>query len=264
VKRVGRELGVRYVLEGSVRKGGDRLRITAQLIDADTGMHLWADSFEGSLEDIFELQDKVASSVAGAIEPALRAAEIARSADRPTTDLTAHDLYLRANAMYVASAGRIPKALRLMEQAIARDPYYGAALTGAAVCCVRLRVDYRSEDREADARKGIDFARRALEVAGDDPGILANAASALSFFGEDIGAMMALVDRALTLNPNFARGWHVSGTLRLFAGYPDIAIQHFETALRLSPRARIGTTLSQMAWRISSAAVSTRRSPNCC
>jgi TolB-like protein/class 3 adenylate cyclase len=128
VKQVGRELGVRYVLEGSVRKAAGRVRITAQLIDATTGTHLWADRFDGSLEDVFELQDKVASSVAGVIEPALQAAETARSATRPTTDLTAYDLYLRAYAMVWSAARQIPEALRLMEQAIARDPHYGPAL----------------------------------------------------------------------------------------------------------------------------------------
>jgi adenylate cyclase len=135
VKQVGRELGVRYVLEGSVRKGGNRVRITGQLIDAATGAHLWADRFDGSLEDVFELQDKVASSVAGVIEPALQAAETARSAGRPTTDLTAYDLYLRAYAIYLSSAREIPEALCLMEQAIARDPNYGPALAWAAQCC---------------------------------------------------------------------------------------------------------------------------------
>ena len=128
VKRVGRELGVRYVLEGSVRKGGSRVRITAQLIDALTGGHLWADRFEGSLEDVFALQDKVASSVSGVIEPALQAAETARSSRRPTADLTAYDLYLRAYAMVWSSSRQIPEALRLMEEAIARDPSYGPAL----------------------------------------------------------------------------------------------------------------------------------------
>ena len=131
-----------------------------------------------------------------------------------------------------------------MEQAIARDPRYGPALAWAAYCCHRLLVDDRSEDREADRVKGADFARRALEVAGDDPGILANAAQALASFGEDIGAMMALVDRALALNPNYARGWLLSGSLRLWAGQPDIAIEHLETALRLSPRARVGSSMS--------------------
>ena len=244
VKQVGRELGVRYVLEGSVRKGGNRVRITGQLIDAATGTHLWADRFDGSLEDIFELQDKVASSVAGVIEPALQAAETALSANRPTADLTAYDLYLRAYAMVLSSTRQTPEALRLLEQAIERDPHYGPALAWAAFCCHRLLLDDRSEDPGADCLKGADFARRALEAAGDDPGVLANAAFALAYFGEDLGAMMALVDRALALNPNYARGWHLSGVLRLWAGQPDVAIEHIDAALRLSPRARVGSSLS--------------------
>jgi TolB-like protein/class 3 adenylate cyclase/predicted ATPase len=243
VKRVGRELGVRYVLEGSVRKSGNRVRINAQLIDAGTGAHLWADHFDDLLEDVFDLQDKVASSVAGVIEPALQEAETARSIGRPTDDLTAYDLYLRARAM-VWSARQIPEALGLLEQAIARDPHYGPALAWAAFCCYRLCVDGSGTDPESDSRNGIDFGQRALEVAGDDPEVIVDAALALSYFGEDINAMIALVDRALALNPNFARGWHVGGILRLFAGQPDLAIEHAETALRLSPRARVGTSLS--------------------
>jgi adenylate cyclase len=242
VKRVGRELGVRYVLEGSVRKGGNRVRIAAQLIDALTGTHLWADRFEGSLEDIFALQDRVAISVAGVIEPALQAAEAARSANRPTNDLTAYDLYLRAYPTLWSSARKIPQALRLLEQAIARDPHYGPALAVAALCCFRLLQDDRSEHPEADRRKGADYARRALEVAGDDPGVLANAAYALAYFGEDIGAMVALADRAVALNPNSARSWAVSGYLRLWAGQLEIAMEHHEVAARLSPRAGVGTS----------------------
>src|SRR6516162_1901211 len=154
VKQVGRELGVRYVLEGSVRKAGGRVRITAQLIDAANGAHLWADRFEGSLEDVFELQDKVASTVVGVIEPALQAAETARSASRPTADLTAYDLYLRTYAMVLSSVKQTPEALRLMEQAIAHDPRYGPALAWAALCCYRLHMDGRSEHPEADRVKG--------------------------------------------------------------------------------------------------------------
>src|SRR5271169_6350127 len=246
VKQVGRELGVRYVLEGSVRKAGNRVRITGQLIDAVSGTQLWADRFDGSLEDVFDLQDKVASSVAGVIEPALQAAETARSAGRPTDDLTAYDLYLRAYAMVLSSVRQIPEALRLMEQAIARDPRYAPALAWAAFCCHRLLHDSLSEDPAADRRKGIDFARRALGVTGDDPGVLTNAAQALAYFGEDIGAMMALIDRALALNPNYARGWNISGVVRLWAGLPDIAIEHADASLRLSPRAGIGTSLTLM------------------
>src|SRR6516164_8085509 len=243
VKRVGQELGVRYVLEGSVRRSRNRVRIAAQLIDAGNGAHLWADHFDGLLEDVFDLQDRVASRVAGVIEPALQAAETTRSTGRPTADLTAYDLYLRAHAM-VWSARQIPEALDLLEHAIARDPHYGPALAWAAMCCYRLCVDGSGTDPGGDSRKGFDFAQRALEVAGDDPEVIVNAALALSYFGEDINAMIALVDRALALNPNFARGWHVGGILRLFAGQPDLSIEHAETALRLSPRARVGTSLS--------------------
>src|SRR5262249_40985548 len=150
VKQVGRELGVRYVLEGSVRKAGGRVRITAQLVEATNGAHLWADRFDGSLEDAFDLQDKVAISVAGVIEPALQAAETARSAHRPTNDITAYDLYLRAYAMTLSSAKQVHEALRLLDQAIARDPRYGPALAWAAFCCQRLLFDGRSDNPEAD------------------------------------------------------------------------------------------------------------------
>jgi TolB-like protein/class 3 adenylate cyclase len=238
VKQVGRELGVRYVLEGSVRKAGSRVRITAQLIDAQTGTHLWADRFDGALEDVFDLQDKVASSVAGVIEPALQAAETARSADRPTNDLTAYDLYLRAYAM--AFSSQTTEAIRLLEQAIERDPRYGPALGLAALCWLQLVSDGGSEDPETDNRKGADFARRALQVASDDPGVLGNAAVVLAALGEDIGTMTTLIDRALALNPSFARGWFQSGRIRLMAGQADLAIKHVETSLRLSPRGRIG------------------------
>ena len=243
VKQAGRELGVRCVLEGSVRKAGNRVRIAGQLIDASTGTHLWADRFDGWLEDIFEFQDKVAVSVAGVIEPTLQAAEIRRSSERPTNDLTAYDLYLRAYAMFWSSARHIPEALRLTKQAIARDPHYGPALAWAAYCYVALLHGNRSENREADRRECIDFARRALQVAGDNPGVLTNAAYALAYFSEDIGAMMALVDRALAINPSFARGWYISGIIKLWASQPDAAIEHVETSMRLSPRAPIGPAL---------------------
>ena len=227
-----------------MRKAGGRVRITAQLIDALTGTHLWADRFDGSLEDVFELQDKVAISVAGVIEPALQAAEIGRSAARPTNDSTAYDLYLRAYAIVFASAIQIPEALRLLERALARDPSYGPALAWGAVCLSRLCHDAISEAPEADARKGVDFGKRALQVAGEDPVTLANAAFALAYFGEDIDTMMTLVARALALNPSFARGWHISGRLRWWAGHPEAAIEHIETSLRLSPRAQVGNNFA--------------------
>jgi TolB-like protein len=244
VKQVGRELGVRYVLEGSVRKGGNRVRITGQLIDAVIGTHLWADRFDGSLEDVFDLQDQVAVCVAGVIEPTLQAAEIRRSANRPTNDLTAYDLYLRALAtISPITQERIFEALGLLEQAIALDRRYGPALSWASICHLHLVREGWAGEPKTSRRKARDLARQALEADENDPGILANAAYVLAFFGEDLGAMIGLVDRALVLNPSFALGWHWSGVLRLWAGQPDLAIAHVETSLRLSPRERVGTPL---------------------
>ena len=244
VKRVGRELGVRYVLEGSVRKGGGRVRITAQLIDAETGTHLWADRFDGSLEDVFDLQDKIATSVAGIIEPALQAAESRRAASRPTNDLTAYDLYLRALAsFYPVTRERLVTALGWIGQAIAIDPHYGPALSWAAVCHLRLISDGWAEEPDTNRRKAADLARQALQVGENDPGVLVNAALVLAQFGEDIGAMIGLVDRALALNPSFARGWFRSGLIRVYAGQFDLAIEHLQTSLRLSPRERVGAPL---------------------
>ena len=237
VKQVGRELGVRYVLEGSVRKGGNRVRITAQLIDAVTGTHLWADRFDGSLEDVFELQDEVASSVAGVIEPTLQAVEIRRSSGRPTCDLTAYDLYLRALARPWDREG-IVAALDLLGQAIERDPHYGPALALAARCHQNLHVNGWNADPESTRREGIDLARRALRTAAEYPDVLGHAAWALAYFGEDIDAAIELIDRALALHPSFADGWVISGWLRLWAGQAELAIEHFETSLRLSPHAR--------------------------
>jgi adenylate cyclase len=245
VKQVGRELGVRYVLEGSVRRAGGRVRIAAQLIDALNGAHLWADRFDGSLEDVFHLQDKVASSVAGVIEPTLQAAEMRRSVARPTTDLSAYDLYLRALAtLFPTTKERAFEALGFLEQAIAIDRHYGPALSWATVCHSLVVMNGWAEGVETSRRKTIDLARQALEVAENEPGTLANVAVVLAYFGEDIGAMIGLVDRALALNPSFARGWYRSGVLRVFAGDHDLAIEHIETSLRLSPREHMGQPLS--------------------
>ena len=244
MKQVGRELGVRYVLEGSVRKTGGRVRITAQLIDALSDAHLWADRFDGSLDDIFELQDKVASSVAGVIEPALQAAEIRRSSERPTSDLTAYDLYLRALPVGMSGEknGYI-EALDLLGRSIERDPHYGPSLALAAVCHTAMWVSGWTHDPDASRREGVERARQALRYGGDDACTLARAAYALGHIGEDIDAAIALVDRSLQINPSFAYGWQRSGWLRLWAGNPDLAISHLEAALRLNPRDPSPTTL---------------------
>ena len=242
MKQVGRELGVRYVLEGSVRKAAGRVRITAQLIDALSGAHLWADRFDGSLEEVFELQDRVAISVAGVIEPTLQAAEILRSTERPTSDLTAHDLYLRGiSRFFPVTQQRIGEALDLLEQAIGRDFQFAPALAWAAICHVRLYLDGWTERPELALRKGADFARQALEAAANDPDVIANAVFALAYSGENISAMIALIDDALALNPSLARGWYVSSHVRLLAGELEIAIEHAEASVRLSPRIRRGS-----------------------
>ena len=239
VKKVGRELGVRYVLEGSVRKAGQRVRITSQLIDAVTDAHLWADRFDGSLEEIFELQDKVAVSVAGVIEPTLQAAEILRSSERPTSDLTAYDLFLRAlSHTYTWEKRDIITALDLLRGAVERDAHFGPALALSAVCHYNLHVNGWTDDPELNRRQGVELARQALRAAGEHSGVLGEAANVLAYFGEDIDAAIELIERALAINPSFARGWVIGGWLRLWAGQPELAIKHFETSLRLSPHAR--------------------------
>jgi TolB-like protein/class 3 adenylate cyclase len=237
VKRVGRELGVRYVLEGSVRKTGNRVRITAQLIDALSGTHLWADRFDGSLEDVFELQDQVAISVAGIIEPTLQTTEVRRASERPTQDLTAYDLCLRALVNFPwSSKAQLVEARDLLDRAIALDPRYGSALTWAGVCHLRLCYDGYAEHPEASRREAFSLMERALALTDSDAGVLANAAHVLGVSGEDIGTAMALVDRSVALNPSHARGWYISGFLRVFAGRYDVGIGHLQTSLRLSPR----------------------------
>jgi pentatricopeptide repeat protein len=227
------------------RADSGRVRITAQLIDATTGAHLWADRFDGFLEDIFDVQDKVAVGAAGVIEPTLQAAETRRSAGRPTNDLTAYDLYLRALAHSLSyEKDRVVQALDLLGQAIARDPNYGPALALAAHCHQRLEVMGWTKDPEAARQTSIDFARQALRIGPDDPDVLALAAFALGYFDEDIDVAVGLIDRCLILNPSFARGWHWSALLRVFAGQPDLALEHFETFLRLNPRDRVATYLS--------------------
>jgi TolB-like protein len=247
VRQVGRELGVRYVLEGSIRKSGDRVRITAQLIEAETNAHLWSERFDGLLEQVFDLQDQVATSVAGAIEPALETAEGQRASRRRTNDLVAYDLYLRAHALMLSPARHVAELEELFDRLIDRVPDFGPALGLAAAFHMNSDIFGWSEDHDANCRKGLRRGRQALSVANDDPTVLVNAAFALGYFGENIRAMIALVDKALSLNPSSARAWHVSGCLRLWSSQPDLAIEHTEVSLRLSPRTRVGWGLYVIA-----------------
>jgi adenylate cyclase len=171
----------------------------------------------------------------------LQGVEIRRLADRPTNDLTAYDLYLRALALFrfdVLDQERIVAQLDLLRRAIERDPYYAPALASAALCHLNLHGGGWSTDFNAEKDRGVILARRALQVTRDDPGVLVLSGYVLAYFGEDIDAAIKLIDHALTLNPSFADGWYWSGWLRLWAGQTESAINHFETALRLSPHFR--------------------------
>jgi TolB-like protein/class 3 adenylate cyclase len=237
IKQVGRELGVRYVLEGSVRKAGSVLRITGQLIDASTGSHLWAEKFDGPLQDVFELQDKIASSVAGIIDPLLLQTEIERVSDRPTADMTSYDLYLRALPLYRAWAREpIAQAIVLLGQAIERDPQYGPALASLALC---HSMNFLSGwgDPAVEARQCKALARRARDAAPDDPMTVSSAAGALLALGEDTDLLKRMVDGALARNPSHAFGWLWSGWIRTVSGEAELALEHFEMSLRLDPRA---------------------------
>jgi adenylate cyclase len=236
VTQVGRELGVRYVLEGSVRKAGSRVRITGQLIDAVSGAHLWADHFDGPLDDVFDIQDKVAIAVAGVIEPALVAAEIRRSIQRQTPHVTVYDLFLRARAESMSwEKARLHRALDLLRQALEFDPYYGPALALAAQCHQNLHQNGWSEDPEGERHQSVELARRAIRASGDDPYVLAEAAFVIGYFEHEIDPAVVLIDRSLELNPSSANGWIRSGWLRLWAGQIDLGIGHFENSRRLNP-----------------------------
>jgi adenylate cyclase len=246
-QRTGRELGVRYVLEGSVRKGESRVRISAQLIEAESGAHLWADHFDGSLEDILDLQDLVAIRVAGVIEPALRAAEVRRALARPRKDSTAYDLYLRAlRARGSWEKKDYEEALDLLNQAIEQDDTYGPAFALSAIYHMALNTNGWTDDPAATRKKAISLARRAVRNARGDADTLGQAAWALAHLGEDMDVAIGLVDQSLHINPSFADGWRWSGWLRLWAGMPDVAIDHFERSRRLNPRDPGGGSLMAM------------------
>jgi adenylate cyclase len=237
VKQVGRELGVRYVLEGSVRKAANRLRITGQLIDTATGAHLWADRFEGVLNNVFELQDEVTAAVVGVIAPTLEMAEIARAQRKPTESLDAYDHYLRglANMHQLSNKAAIDEALRLFRTAIELDPAFAAAYALAVFCFGHRRVQGWVTDREGERAEVGKLARRAVELSKDDAVVLSSAGFALALVVGDLDAGVGFVDRALQLNPNLAMAWYFSGWLRVWLGKPSEAIDPFARAMRLSP-----------------------------
>jgi TolB-like protein len=236
IRQVGRELGVRYVLEGSVRKAASRVRITGQLIDASTGAHLWADRFEGDLADTFELQDNVTSSVIGAIAPKLEQAEIERAKRKPTESLDAYDFYLRGMAsVYRWNKEGVSEALQLFGKAIACDRDFAAAYGMAAWCTFWRMVNGWMADRAKEVAEASRFAAKAAALGKDDAVALTFGGMALGMTTSDVEAGLAHIDRALVLNPNLASAWTASGILRTNLGENDRAIEHLSRAMRLSP-----------------------------
>jgi TolB-like protein/Tfp pilus assembly protein PilF len=239
IRQVGRELGVRYVLEGSVRKAGKRVRITGQLIDAMSGMHIWADRFDGVLTDIFELQDQIAASVVGAIEPKLRDIEIERARLKSPEDLRAYDLVLRARfADGLNTRESAEETLRLLHHALEIDPNYAPALALLARANWMSAAMHWTAPTEAELAGYIQMARQAAQTAPNDPDVLVQTGFLLAVPGGDLSAGIAVVDRACVLNCNSAEGWAASGVLRAFVGETENAIDHLERSRRLNPLAK--------------------------
>jgi TolB-like protein len=236
VKQVGRELGVRYVLEGGVRKAASRVRITAQLIDAVTGVHLWADRFEGALNDIFDLQDQVTMNVVGAIAPKLQEAEIERAKHKPTQSLDAYDYYLRGlAALHRRTREANDEALRLFYKAIKLDPDFSSAYSMAAWCYSRRKASRWMTDRVTETSETERLARRVGELGREDAVALSTSGFTLAYVVGDLDHGVAFIDRALLLNTNLAAAWTFSGWARIYLGEYKVAREHFAHAMRLSP-----------------------------
>ncbi|OKO85116.1 winged helix-turn-helix domain-containing protein [Bradyrhizobium sp. AS23.2] len=235
-KQVGRELGVRYVGEGSVRQSESRIRITGQLVDALAGTHLWADRFEGRLDDIFELQDQIANSIVGAIASQLERAEIERAKRKPTGSLSAYDNYLRAMPhLHRGTREAIDLALPLFYKAMQLDPEFASAHAMGAWCHVWRKINGWMTDREQEFAEGVRLARLAVELGKDDAVALTRSATALAHLAGDLDGGIALIDKALVLNPNLAAAWFLGGFLKTESGDPDAGIEFLLRAMRLSP-----------------------------
>ena len=236
VKQVGRELGVRYVLEGSVRRAANRVRITGQLIDANPGATLWSERFESAIDDLFELQDQMATSVVGALAPHLERAEIERAYHKPTESLDAYDYYMRGMWKFrQVSRSAIDEALPLFYEAIRRDPEFASAYAMAAWCHSWRKLSRWVTDLKREVAEGTRLARRAVELGQDDAVALAASAHVLTHLVRDFDSSIALLDRALVLDPNLAAGWYLGGFVRIWRGELDDAIEWIARGMRLSP-----------------------------
>ncbi|MBI3498966.1 MAG: tetratricopeptide repeat protein [Proteobacteria bacterium] len=237
VKQIGRDLGVRYVVEGSLRKAGNKVRISAQLIDTTTGAHVWSDRFEGALEDIFELQDRVVASIVGTIQPELRQAEIERVRRKPTESLDAYDFYLRGLSSFQGrNRESMDDALTLFKRAAELDPEFAAA-HGMAAYCLALRRSYGwSASVVAEDQEIRGLVAQATDTGRNDPVALYAAGWALAFIFHDLEGGAALIDRALNLNSNDAVAWGISAMTLAWRGKPELALEHAARSIRLSPR----------------------------
>jgi TolB-like protein/class 3 adenylate cyclase len=234
IKTVGRELGVRYVLEGSVRKAAGKVRITGQLIDAATGAHLWADKFDGALEDVFGLQDQVTASVVGLIAPKLEQAEIERARQKPTDSLDSYDFYLRGMAC-LNSRKPLAEARQFFSKAFQQDPEYAAAYAMAAWTLLRQQATGGvplTPEMRADA---IELARQGSRVGSDDAFALALSGHVLTYIGHEYDRGAAMVEQAVALNPNLGVAWHSRGWVSLMCGEAERALESFDRMIRLSP-----------------------------
>ena len=235
-KEIARELGVRYLLEGNVRRSGDRVRIAAQLIDAVSGGQLWAEKFDGVLNDVFDLQDEVATAVATQIEPNVLSAEMKRASSFPTADTSAYDLYLRARyLLHRADAKSLAERDTLIDCAIAADPDFAPAL---ALASIFQAFHWISDGNDADDARtaAIDLGRRALRAGGADAEVLALVVNGFALIGEDLEFCQSTIDRALAINPGLSVAWLASGLARLCAGQTALALDHLDTGLRQDPR----------------------------
>lgn len=236
IKQVGRELDVRYVLEGSWRKAKDRVRITGQLIDATTGAHHWAGRVEGVLGDIFDLQDQITESVIGAVAPELERVEIERARHKPTDNLDAYDYYLRGVAeLQQASKETSDQALEFLYKAIESDPDFASAYAMAAWCYSWRKANGWMVDPARETADGVGLARRAVELDKGDAVALTRSGHAIGYLAGDIPGGIALLDKALFLNPNLSGARYLGGFLRLWLGETETALEHLARAMRLSP-----------------------------
>ncbi len=237
IREVGCQLGVRYVLEGSIRRAGKRLRISAQLIEAGTERHLWADHFDGQSEEVFELQDEITSGVTGAIMPPLVAAEVERAKRKRPENLDAYDLFLRAlPAVREMTHDGNDRALELVSRVLEIEPHYAVA-AGLGAWAYTLRVAQGWViDAEAERRRGADLGRRAVATGEGDADALAFGGYAVAFLGEELEEGLSAIERAISLNPNSAVALAHAGWVRAYLGQADAAISDFERSMRLSPR----------------------------